>query len=102
VVYINGFFDTSSGATGTLTNQVTITGLPFTSQSGTYGFGITLAYFVGINFPAGAVQATARVGANSTTIFIEFATDNGSPIDMIASDIDGSDDRLVFSGSYIV
>lgn len=103
VVYISGFVDNSLAPTGTLSNAMTITGLPFTSSSGIgYGCSIALGFVVAIDYPATAKQITAIVPANSTAITLQFSVDDGSIISLTAENFDYTDARIGFAGFYFV
>jgi hypothetical protein len=103
LVYITCQLDNSSAATGTLTNEMSITGLPFTSSPGS-GFGASLAigFEVHIDYPAGGLGIQARIPASSTSISLRFTKDDASGDDFLASNFDFLDARIALSGCYEV
>jgi hypothetical protein len=103
LVYITCQVDNSSAPTGTLTNEMSITGLPFTSSSGS-GFGASLAigFEVIIDYPTGALGIQARIPANTTNIVLRFTKDDASGDDFLASNFDNGDARIALTGCYEV
>lgn len=102
-VYFAGYLDNSSAPTGTLSNEMTIAGLPFTSSSGIgYGCSISIGFFIRIDWPATAKQLAARITANSNQITLQWAQDDDTAAEFTASNFDQSDARIAFAGFYFV
>jgi hypothetical protein len=103
LVYITCQLDNSSAPTGTLTNEMSITGLPFTSSPGS-GFGASLAigFEVYIDYPAGGLGIQARIPASTTSISLRFTKDDASGDDFLASNFDWGDARIALAGCYEV
>jgi hypothetical protein len=103
LVYIRLTLDNSSATTGTLTNQMTITGLPFTSSPNIgYGASLAIGFEVGIDYPAGGLGIQAIIPANTAYIGLRFTIDDASGDDFLASNFDGSDARIALAGCYEV
>jgi hypothetical protein len=103
LVYIRCQLDNFTSPTGTLTNEMSITNLPFTSSSGIgYGASLAVGFEVNIDYPSGGLNIQARVPANTTTISLRFTKDDASGDDFLASNFDNSDARIALSGSYEV
>ena len=97
-VHLSGFIDTSAAASGTLTNDFSIIGLPFQSNNLGYGYSGTIGYVASINWNPSAKQLMARVPANSTSIELNWLTTASIPL--IASDVNSSDFRINFAVTY--
>jgi hypothetical protein len=102
LVYIYCELDNISSPTGTLTNEMTITGLPFTSINSGYGASLAVGFEVLIDYPAGGLSLQARIPGNTTQITLRFTIDNGSGDDFLASNFDASDARIALGGCYEV
>ena len=103
LVYIRLQLDNISAPTGTLTNQMTITGLPFTAAAGIgYGASLAVGFEVYIDYPAGVTNIQARVIAGASYIELRFTEDDGGGVDFLASNFDWSDARIALSGCYEV
>jgi hypothetical protein len=103
LVYIRCQLDNASAPTGTLSNPMTITNLPFTAAAGSgYGASLAVGFEVGIAYPAGAIGIQARVLAGTTSIELRFTQNDASGDDFLASNFDGSDARIALSGCYEV
>jgi len=102
LVYIYCELDNNSSPTGTLSNAMSINGLPFTSINGGYGACLAAGFEVKIDYPAGGLSLQARILGNNTQITLRFTIDNGSGDEMLASSFSDSDSRLVLSGCYEV
>ena len=103
LVFITGQLDNASSPTGTLTNEMSITGLPFTSSPGMgYGASLAIGFEVYIDYPAGGLNIQARIVSNTTSISLRFTKDDASGDDFLASNFDFSDARIAFAGCYEV
>ena len=103
LVYITCQLDNSSAPTGTLTNEMSITGLPFTSSPATgYGASLAIGFEVYIDYPAGGLGIQAIIPANTTRISLRFTKDDASGDDFLASNFDWGDARIALSGCYEV
>jgi hypothetical protein len=62
LVYVLCTLDNSSSPTGTLSNQMSITGLPFTSSPGSgYGASLAIGFEVNIDYPSGGLGIQAII-----------------------------------------
>jgi hypothetical protein len=103
LVYIRLSLDNSSATTGTLTNPMTITNLPFTSSPGSgYGASLAIGFEVHIDYPTGGLGIQALIPANTTYIGLRFTKDDESGDDFLASNFDFPDARIALSGCYEV
>jgi hypothetical protein len=103
LVYITCQLDNSNPPTGTLTNEMTITGLPFTSSTTTgYGASLAIGFEVYIDYPAGGLNIQARIPSNTTQITLRFTIDDNSGGDFLASNFDFGDARIALAGCYEV
>ena len=100
MVYFKCFVDNSASPTGTLTNEMTIAGLPFLSESGGYGASVAIGYMVNIDWPTAAKQLVARITASSTQITLMWSEDDAGGLDFLASAFDASDARIAIAGCY--
>ena len=101
MVYFKCFVDNSASPTGTLTNEMTIAGLPL-SESGGYGASVAIGFMVNIDWPTAAKQLVARVTASSTQITLMWSEDDAGGLDFLASAFDASDARIAIAGCYQV
>ena len=98
-VTVWGYVDTSSVATGTLTNVFSIAGLPYTSNTLAYGYPATIANVINVDWIVGALQIVGIIPASSTEIILSWATAT-SVTQFLASAVDSSDTRINFSATY--
>lgn len=101
-VFVNGDIYLSAGATGTLTNALTISGLPFavsTTSSGYVSF--SMGYMETVDVPAGHILVNMAAANNETSIgIIGSAIDNAAPTSWTAAALTGRA-RIMFFGSYL-
>ena len=103
LVFITCQLDNASAPTGTLTNEMSITNLPFTASAGMgYGASLAIGFEVGIDYPTGGLGIQARIVSNTTSISFRFTKDDASGDDFLASNFDGSDARIALAGYYEV
>jgi hypothetical protein len=101
LVFITCEIDNSSAPTGTLTNEMSITNLPFTSLSSMrFGASLAIGFEVAIDFPSGGLGIQARIPANTSIISLRFTKDDASGDDFLASNFDNSDARISLAGCY--
>jgi hypothetical protein len=100
VVNFNLHIDLSALPTGTLTNALTITNLPFTSQNDYPGAGVNVSFFVNITFPATYTLMSARVVHNSTNIELSFAKSASGMVDATPACLNSTDSRIMVAGQY--
>ena len=100
LVHAKGAFDTSSGATGTLTNAFTITGLPFVSDSDNLRSPGSLSFYIFTDMPSGYKGLSIHVNSGADFIQPYWIVDDGSPPDVTAGAFDWADARLAFSVTY--
>jgi hypothetical protein len=103
LVYIRCQLDNASAPTGTLSNPMTITNLPFTAAAGSgYGASLAIGFKVNIAYPAGGLGIQARVLAGTTSIELRFTQNDASGDDFLASNFDNGDARIALAGCYEV
>ena len=103
LVYVRLQLDNISAPTGTLTNEMTITGLPFTAAAGIgYGASLAVGFEVYIDYPTGGLNIQARILAGTSYIGLRFTKDDDAGADFLASNFDWSDARIALSGCYEV
>jgi len=103
LVYVLCTLDNNSSPTGTLTNEMSITGLPFTSSPGSgYGASLAIGFEVNIDYPTGGLGIQARISTSTTSISLRFTKDDASGDDFLASNFDQGDARIALAGCYEV
>jgi hypothetical protein len=103
LVFITCHLDNSSNPTGTLTNEMSITNLPFTASAGMgYGASLAIGFEIDIDYPSGGLGIQARIASNTTSISLRFTKDDNSGDDFLASNFDGIDARIALAGCYEV
>jgi len=100
VVNFNLHIDLSALPTGTLTNALTITNLPFTSQNDYPGAGVNVSFFVNITFPSTYTLMSARIPQNSTNIELSFAKSASGMVDATPACLNSADSRIMVAGQY--
>ena len=100
LVFINIFIQ--GQGSGTLSNICRITGLPFIPSTA-----LDSALVAGrvryVDYPAGAVQLSARTrGVSTDDVTLEFNTDDSIELDFIASYLTNANSFVTISGSYRV
>ena len=102
-VYVNIYVSTSGSPTGTTSNNLTITGLPFTSgntdNANICGFTFGLIYVV--DWPANKTMATANIARNSTFVDLRWEQDSTTSANWLASDLSAVS-YVIVSGFYFV
>ena len=102
VVYFQGYLETDSITVGTATGDVTISGLPYTSQNVNYQ---EAAISIGTSDTfTGDVPSSGYVIHNTTTIQPTYrATSNGNTVNLAVADLNTSaGNKIRFSGFYTV
>ena len=99
LVHAKGSFDTSSGASGTLTNAFTINGLPFTSDSDNMRAPGSLSFYIIVNM-TGYLGMSIHVNSGTDYLQPYFISNDASPASVTAAAFDWVDSRLAFSVSY--
>lgn len=100
-VFFNVYFLLTNDVSGTMTNQVSITGLPFTSRNiANVYVACSIGDLYGVDWPANAKQLFAHIPPNSTRIDLYWAMDDGAAEPLKAQDLDGAVVALAISGSY--
>jgi hypothetical protein len=94
------YLDNSSAPTGTLTNTMSIYGLPFANNSGGFGCVLTVGFLNFVDAPASKYQIAARIGNGASYMTPEWFQDDSGVTNMTAQDFDYSDARLVITGHY--
>jgi hypothetical protein len=102
IVHFSLFISTASAPTGTTTNILTITGLPFTvaNDDNANRFGLSIGQLWRITRPAGATQATAETPRNTSSINLRWSESGAIGSAWIAEEL-LSDSYLIVAGSYI-
>jgi hypothetical protein len=78
-------------SSGTTSNALKITGLPFTSiNSGSFFSSCSFGQIESIDYPAGALQISGHVGSTATQIDLQYSRDDQGQLNLPASAIDGA------------
>jgi hypothetical protein len=102
-VYFNIYISTSGAPTGTTSNRLRITGLPFTSGNTDNAniCGLTFGLIYNVDWPANKIMATANNDRNSTFVDLRWEQDSAVSVDWIASNLLASC-YVIVSGFYFV
>jgi hypothetical protein len=78
-------------SSGTTSNALKITGLPFTSlnSSGLYA-SVSFGQIESVDYPAGALEISGHVASNATQIDLQNSKDDQGAVNLLASAIDGA------------
>ena len=101
VVHISGTIDNSAVPTGTLTNAMTISGLPFTSASFYTGYALSFCFLTSVTYPTGGLEFLAMVSNGAATIELQFSRTAAGLLEATPACINFSDARFSFTGSYL-
>jgi hypothetical protein len=78
-------------SSGTTSNALKITNLPFTSiNAGLFFASPTFGQIESIDYPTGALEITGNVPGNATQIDLQYSRDNAGSLSLLASAIDGA------------
>jgi hypothetical protein len=78
-------------SSGTTSNALKITGLPFTSiNSGSFFSSCSFGQIESIDYPAGALQISGHVGSTATQIDLQYSRDDQGQLNLPASAIDSA------------
>jgi hypothetical protein len=91
-------------SSGTTSNALKITGLPFTSlnSSGLYA-SVSFGQIESVDYPAGALEISGHVASNATQIDLQNSKDDQGAVNLLASAIDGATSSgFMVSINYIV
>ena len=83
-------------------NQVTITGLPFASNSGAHFNSSSICETRYVNFDSGFTALAGRIGSNTTSILLLEIGDNGAGNVLRSDQLSNSSGQVFISGSYAV
>ena len=86
-------------STGT-TNEMNISGLPYTSANNSIDSAVSIGMEYKINAPASTTTLRAKVGANSTSVFFYWSKDDLAYSISTCADFDASDALINISGVY--
>jgi hypothetical protein len=102
-VYFNIYVSTSGAPTGTTSNSLTITGLPFTSGNTDNAniCGLTFGLIYNVDWPTNKIMATANVSRNTTFVGLRWEQDSAISTDWTASNLLASC-YVIVSGFYFV
>lgn len=84
------------------TGNMIIAGLPLTASASAPPAPTTLAFMNQIDYPAGAVELTARIGQGENFIRLAYSQDNGSNQSYPAASFTNASASLSASGLYFV
>jgi len=102
MVYFNAYLSTGGAPTGTTSNALTITGLPFTSANNDNG-DVSACYYGqlwNVDWPLLAIFATANIDRSQTKIDLRWERDATNNISWTAAEVLAGSYVLV-SGSYM-
>ena len=99
-VFVHAFIRGASS--GTLSNLVTITGLPYASKNASNVYcSVTFGQLNRVDYPAGAVAITGFIQSNETQIRLITASDDGNAASLTAAAFDGTSAAgFMLSASY--
>jgi hypothetical protein len=102
-VYISLHISTSEIPGGTITNAVTISGLPFVSGNvdNSHFSAFNYGYLYNIDWPASKTQATAIMNRNSSTVAMQWEQDSTASGQWLASALRAYS-YLIINGFYFV
>tara|TARA_B100001094_G_scaffold139261_3_gene134711 strand:+ start:2738 stop:3610 length:873 start_codon:yes stop_codon:yes gene_type:complete len=89
----------SIASTGT-SNEMNITGLPYTSANNSIDSAVSIGMEYKIDAPASTTTLRAKVGANSTSVFFYWSKNDLAYAISTCADFDASDAMINISGSY--
>jgi hypothetical protein len=91
-------------SSGTTSNALKITGLPFTSINSSSFFGSgSFGQIESVDYPAGALEISNHVAGNATQIDLQHSRDDQGAVNLLASAIDGATSSgFMVSINYIV
>lgn len=99
ITYFNGVLLANGAASGTLTNPVTMTGLPFPAAA-TYPGVVSVTRISNHVYPTAAKRLMLYLAASSQTISLLWERDDDSNLDAVANDVRSASFRLYFGGFY--
>jgi hypothetical protein len=102
-VYVSFHISTNEIPGGTITNAVTISGLPFNSGNidNSHFSAFNYGYLYNIDWPASKTQATAIMNRNSSTVAMQWEQDSTASTQWLASALRAGS-YLIINGFYFV